>query len=117
MEIVVPSKNSLFQQKFHKKLYHFNRNSQLTSVMQKMIQLDFRSRTKKFHSDPLVLLGIRFRLHQKNSDSLRLRNPGSEATCLCVSDQSIMTTKSCKCWVSLTYDFLANFVTSLICRC
>jgi len=33
MEIVVHSKNSLFEQKFHKKLYHYNRNSQLRSVM------------------------------------------------------------------------------------
>jgi len=32
MEIVVQSKKSLFQQKFQKKLYHFNRNSQLRSV-------------------------------------------------------------------------------------
>jgi len=29
MEIVVHSKNSLFQQKFQKKLYHFNRNSNM----------------------------------------------------------------------------------------
>jgi len=33
MEIVVHSKKSLFQQKFHKKLHRFNRNSQLRSVM------------------------------------------------------------------------------------
>jgi len=33
MEIVVHSKKPLFQQKFKKKLYHFNRNSQLKSVM------------------------------------------------------------------------------------
>jgi len=33
MEIVVYSKNYLFQQKFQKKLYHFNRNSQLRSVI------------------------------------------------------------------------------------
>jgi len=33
MEIVVHSKNYLFQQKFQKKLYHFNRNSQLRSVI------------------------------------------------------------------------------------
>jgi len=32
MKIVVHSKNSLLQQKFHKKLYHFNRNSQLRSA-------------------------------------------------------------------------------------
>jgi len=32
MEIVVHS-NNLFQQKFQKKLYHFNRNSQLRSLM------------------------------------------------------------------------------------
>jgi len=35
MEIVVQSKKSLFQQKFQKKLYHFNRNSQFRSVMKK----------------------------------------------------------------------------------
>jgi len=29
MKIVVHSKNFLFQEKFHKKLYHFNSNSQL----------------------------------------------------------------------------------------
>ena len=53
MEIVLPSKKSLFQQKFQKKLYHFNRNFQFRSVMQKMIQLDIRSRsqTKKSNSD------------------------------------------------------------------
>jgi len=33
MKIVVDSKKSLFQQKFQKKLYHFNRNSQFRSVM------------------------------------------------------------------------------------
>jgi len=37
--------------KFQKKLYHFNRNSQLRSVMWKMIQLDIQSRTKKSDSD------------------------------------------------------------------
>ena len=31
MEIVVHSKKYLFQQKFQKKLYHFNRNSQFKS--------------------------------------------------------------------------------------
>ena len=52
MEIVVHSKKSLFEQKFQEKLHHFNRNSQLCSVMQVMIQLDIRSRTKKSDSDP-----------------------------------------------------------------
>jgi len=33
MEIVMHSKKSLFQQKFQRKLYHFNRNSQFRSVM------------------------------------------------------------------------------------
>jgi len=53
MEIVVHNKKSLFQQKFLKKLYHLNRNSQFRSVMQKMIQLAIRSqsRTKKSESD------------------------------------------------------------------
>jgi len=39
------------QQKFQKKLYHFNRNSQFKSAILKMIQLDIRSRTKKSDSD------------------------------------------------------------------
>ena len=53
MESMVQSKNSLFQQKFQKNLYHFNRKCQFRSVMQKMIQLDIRSRsrTKKNESD------------------------------------------------------------------
>ena len=51
MEIVVHSKKSLIQQKFQKKLYHFNRNSQFRSVMWKMIQLGIRSRTKKSDSE------------------------------------------------------------------
>jgi len=51
MEIVVYSKKSLLQQKFQKKLYHFNRNSQFRSVIQKMIQLDILNRTKKSDSD------------------------------------------------------------------
>ena len=33
MEIVVHNKKALFQQKFQKKLYHFNRNSQFKSAM------------------------------------------------------------------------------------
>jgi len=33
MEIVVHNKKYLFQQKFHKELYHFNRNSQFKSAM------------------------------------------------------------------------------------
>ena len=33
MEIVAHSKKSPFQQKFQKKLYHLNTNSQFTSVM------------------------------------------------------------------------------------
>jgi len=33
MEIVVHNKKSLIQQKFQKKLYHFNKNSQFKSVM------------------------------------------------------------------------------------
>jgi len=48
MEIVVHSKKSLFQQKFQKKLYHFNRISQFRSVI--LIQMDSRSRTKKSDS-------------------------------------------------------------------
>ena len=55
MEIVEHSKNSLYQQKFQKKWYHFNRIAQLSSVMQEMIQLDFQSESDK---------KIRPRLHQ-----------------------------------------------------
>jgi len=53
MESVVHSKKSLFQQKFQKKLSHFNRSSQFRSVMQKIIQLNIRSPswTKKSDSD------------------------------------------------------------------
>ena len=51
MEIVVQSKKSLLQQKFQKKLYHLNRNSQFKSVILKMIQLDIWSRIQKSDSD------------------------------------------------------------------
>jgi len=52
MEIVVHSKKSV-STKASKKLYLCNRNSQLSSAMQRMIQLDFRSRTK--NSTPSVV--------------------------------------------------------------
>ena len=51
MEIVAHGKKSLFQQKFQKNLYRFNRNSEFRNVMQKMIQMDIRSRTKKSDTD------------------------------------------------------------------
>jgi len=54
VEIVVHSKTSPIQQKFQKQLYHFNRNSQFRSVMQKMIQLGIRSRTKNPTPTPSV---------------------------------------------------------------
>jgi len=48
MEIVVRSKNSFFQQKFHKKLHHFNKYSQPWQCdVKKMIQLVVLIRTKK----------------------------------------------------------------------
>jgi len=50
MEIVVHSKNSLFQQKFYEKLYHFNRNSHLTSVMQKNDPIGLPKSDKKSDS-------------------------------------------------------------------
>jgi len=50
MEIVVHSKKSLLQQKFKKKLFHFNRNSQFKGVILKMIQLDIWSRSRTFVS-------------------------------------------------------------------
>jgi len=52
MEIVVHSKKSQFQQEFQKKLYHFNRNSEFRSVMQKMNQLDIRSRGRTKNPTP-----------------------------------------------------------------
>jgi len=51
MEVVVHSKKSLIQQKFQKKLYYFNKNSQFRSVMQKMIQVGIRSRGRTKKSD------------------------------------------------------------------
>ena len=51
MEIMVHSKKALFQQKFQKKLYHFNRNSQCKSVISKMIHLDIPSRSGRKKSD------------------------------------------------------------------
>jgi len=60
------ARNLCFNKKFQKKLYHFNRNSQLGSVIYKMIQLDIRSRNK-IRLRLVVLLGIR--LHPKTSDS------------------------------------------------
>jgi len=42
----------MFQQKLQKKLYHFHWNSPLRSVMQNMIQMDFRSQTK----NPIIKL-------------------------------------------------------------
>jgi len=59
MEIVLQSKNSLFQQKFHNKLSHFNRNVQLGSVVQRNDPIGPPQSDKK----------IRHRLHPKNSDS------------------------------------------------
>jgi len=55
MEILVQSNKSPFQQKFRNKLYYFNRKSQFRSVMYKMIQLDFRSRTKNLTPTPSVV--------------------------------------------------------------
>ena len=67
MEIVVHSKKSLFQQKFQKKLYHFDGNSQVRNVMWKLIKWDIRSRTK--NQTPSA---VRNPTLPKN---LRLRNP------------------------------------------
>ena len=65
---MVHSKKSLFQWKFSKESYHFNRNSQIRSVMQKWSNWTSGVGQK---IRLLVLLGIR--LHSKTSDSLRLR--------------------------------------------
>jgi len=63
MEIVEYSNNYLYQQTFQKKWYHFNRNAQLSNVMQEMIQLDFQSESDK---------KIRPRFHPKTSESATL---------------------------------------------
>jgi len=52
MEIVVHSKNYLFQWEFQKKLHHFNRYE--LSAMSKIIQLEFRSQTKNLTRIPSV---------------------------------------------------------------
>ena len=84
MEIVMHKQKSLFQQKFHNKLYHFNRNSQFKSVISKMIQLGIRSRSrKKIRLRLPALAGTRLRFHPKTSDSLRLRLPSPEVYFLC----------------------------------
>ena len=70
MEIMVNSKNILFQQKFQKKLYHFNRNSQFEECNVKDNAVaHLESDTKTWLQLP-VLLGIR--LYSKTSDSFRL---------------------------------------------
>ena len=75
MEIVVHSKKSLFQQKFHKKLYHFNRNSQFwkCDVKNGPVGHPESDSNKKIRLRLPVLLGIRLRLHSKTTDSLRVR--------------------------------------------
>jgi len=52
MEIVAHNRDSLLQRKFKKNLHHFNRSSQLRSVMEKMIELDFRSRSRTKKTTP-----------------------------------------------------------------
>jgi len=72
MEIVVHCKNSLFQEKFLKKFYHFNRSSQITSVMCKMIKWDFRSRSRTFLSDSESDFFVRNPdFHMSSNDTLR----------------------------------------------
>jgi len=62
MEIVVHSTKPLFQQKFQKKLNHFNRNSQFRKCYIKTIQLEIWRRTKKSDSDTQAC-------QESNSDS------------------------------------------------
>jgi len=76
MEIVVHSTKSPFQQKFQKKLYHFNRNSQFKSGDVNNDPIGHPQSDKKIRLPLPVLLGNRLRLHPETSDSLRLRNPG-----------------------------------------
>jgi len=76
---VVHSKKSLFQQNFQQKLYHFNRNSQIKSVIKKIIRWTCGVGQKIRLVLP-ALLGIRLRLHAKTSDSFQLRNPASKYT-------------------------------------
>jgi len=81
MEMVVHSKKSRFQQKFENKLFHFNRNSQLSSVCKKRSCWTTGVGVgQKIRLRLLVLLGIR--LHPKTTDSLRLRNPAEEISIL-----------------------------------
>jgi len=68
------ARNLCFNKKFQKKLYHFNRNSQLRSVMYKMIQLDIRSRTK----NPTPTRGVVG--NPTPPKNLRLRNPAAPCT-------------------------------------
>ena len=72
MQIVVHSKKYLFQQKFQRKLYYFNRNSQFRSVILKKIQLDIRSRTKDPTPTPNVVMN---RIPPKNLRILRTPAP------------------------------------------
>ena len=75
MEIVVHSKNSLFQYKFQKKLYHFNRYSQLRSVMYKTIQFDFRRRSRAKNLTPVHTPSVVRNPTPLKNLRLRLRNP------------------------------------------
>jgi len=89
MEIVIQRKNYLLQQTFHKKFYHFNRNSRLRSVKQKndpvglpesesdkKIRLPLHQKKTptsvrlhmKRKKNPTPTPPKNFRLHQKNSD-------------------------------------------------
>jgi len=80
MEIVVHSKNSLFQQKFQKKLHHFQRHElKLCDVKNNSIGLSDKNIR--------LLVFLEIRLHPKTSDPLRLLNPGYSCSpqpfCVC----------------------------------
>ena len=80
---MVHSKKSLFQHKFQKKLYYFNRNSQFKSVILKMIQLD--TGVGVVRKNPTLIPSVARNptpTPPQTSDSLRLqlRNPISNST-------------------------------------
>jgi len=102
MDIVAHSKKSLFQQKFHKKLYHFHRHFQRVWCKYDTVGLPESESDKKIRLRLLVLLGIRLRLHPKTSDSLWIRNPGRQGSILAwvipKAWKTVLTSCPTSCW-------------------